>query len=154
MSRFPLILGGLAVCLCLALPAAAVDTLSSKDAPDLTAVREKIKAKDWPSAATELRRIATTNQHADVYNLLAFSLRNMGQYAEARTLYFKALDFEPEHKGAHEYLGELYIKTGEMDKARAMLVKLEKICASGCEELDDLRSAIAEADAKAAPKTN
>jgi Flp pilus assembly protein TadD len=154
MSRLPALIGALAACLCLALPAVAVDTSSSKDAPDLTAVRQKISAKDWPAAVTELRQLATSNQHADVYNLLGFSLRNMGQYAEAKTYYFKALDFEPAHKGAHEYLGELYVKTGEMDKARAMLVKLEKICASGCEELDDLKGAIAEADAKAAPKTN
>ncbi len=154
MSRLSIILGCLAVTLCLASPTLAVDTPSSKDAPDLTAARAKIKAKDWQAAAAELREMAKFNQHADVYNLLAFSLRNMGQYAEARTLYFKALDFEPEHKGAHEYLGELYIKTGEMDKARAMFVKLQKICATGCEELDDLKSAIAEADAKAAAKTN
>ncbi len=154
MFRLPTILSGLALALCLALPAAAVDAPSSKDAPDLSAVRAKIKAKDWQVAAAELRELAKSNQHADVYNLLAFSLRNIGEYDEARTLYFKALDFEPEHKGAHEYLGELFIKTGEMDKARAMFVELQKICATGCEELDDLKSAIAEADAKAAPKTN
>jgi Flp pilus assembly protein TadD len=154
VSRFSIIFAGVAVSLCIALPAAAVDTPSSKDAPDLTTARAKIKAKDWQAAATELRELAKFNQHADVYNLLAFSLRNMGQYAEARTLYFKALDFDPDHKGAHEYLGELYVKTGEMDKARVMLVQLQKICANGCEELDDLKSAIAEADAKAAAKTN
>ncbi len=135
----------------MAYPAQAVDTVVSKDAPDLTSVRAKIKTKDWPNAVTELQALAATHQHADVYNLLGFSLRNMGDYGQARTFYAKALEFDPDHRGAHEYLGELYVKTGEMDKARAMLTRLEKLCPGGCEELDDLKKDIAEAAAK---KTN
>ena len=154
MSRLTIVMSAIALSFSLTLPARAVDVASSQDAPDLTAVREKIKAKDWPGAAADLRQIAEKNQHADVYNLVGFSLRNMGQYPEAKTYYAKALDFQPDHKGAHEYLGELYIKTGEMDQARAMLAKLEKICPSGCEELDDLKHDIAKADAKGAAKTN
>jgi Flp pilus assembly protein TadD len=129
----------------LANPALAVDTVAAKDAPDLTSVRAKIKTKDWPNAVAELQTLATTHQHADVYNLLGFSLRNIGDYTQARTFYAKALEFDPDHRGAHEYLGELYVKTGEMDKARAMLTRLEKLCPSGCEELDDLKKDIAEA---------
>jgi Flp pilus assembly protein TadD len=136
-------------------PAAlAVDTISSKDAPDLTAARAKIKAKDYQAALVELRTLADTNQHADVYSLLGFSLRQTGDYTTALTFYKKALDFDANHKGAHEYLGELYLKTGEMDKAKAMLAKLEKLCPTGCEELADLKGDIAEAEAKSAAKTN
>lgn len=136
----------------------AVDTVTSKDAPDLTSVRAKIAAKDFAGAVTELRKIADTTQHADVYNLLAFSLRNTGDYAQARTFYAKALDFDPNHLGAHEYLGELYVKTGELDKAKAMLIKLDGLCPNGCEERADLQKAIASAGtgdgAGAATKTN
>ena len=135
----------------LANPALAVDTVAAKDTPDLTSVRAKIKTKDWPNAVAELQTLAATHQHADVYNLLGFSLRNIGDYTQARTFYAKALEFDPDHRGAHEYLGELYVKTGEMDKARAMLTRLEKLCPSGCEELDDLKKDIAEA---AGTKTN
>jgi Flp pilus assembly protein TadD len=135
----------------MAYPALAVDTVVSKDAPDLTAVRAKIKSKDWPNAVADLQALAATHQHADVYNLLGFSLRNMGDYAQARTFYGKALEFDPDHRGAHEYLGELYVKTGEMDKARAMLARLMTLCPGGCEELDDLKKDIDEAAAK---KTN
>jgi len=157
MSRLRLIttVVALAIGAMAASPAWAVDTpAASKDAPDLSAVRGKIKAKDWAGAVADLRKLAETNQHADVYNLMGFSLRNLGQYAEARTYYGKALDFDPQHKGAHEYLGELYIKTGEMDKARAMVVKLQTLCPAGCEELDDLRNDVAEAEAKGAAKSN
>ena len=132
-------------------PVLAVDNVMSKDSPQLSAVRVKIDAKDWTGAVADLKKLAVTYQHADVYNLLGYSLRNMGDYAQARTHYAKALDFDPNHRGAHEYLGELYLKTGEIDKARAMLVKLEKLCPSGCEELADLKKELSEA---AAPKTN
>ena len=157
MSRLRLIttVVALAIGAMAASPAWAVDTpAAGKDAPDLSAVRGKIKAKDWAGAVADLRKLAESNQHADVYNLMGFSLRNLGQYAEARTYYGKALDFDPQHKGAHEYLGELYIKTGEMDKARAMVVKLQTLCPAGCEELDDLRNDVAEAEAKGAAKSN
>ena len=138
----------------LALPAAlAVDTAVSKEAPDLSAVRAKIKAKDFKSALVDLNAMVDQNvQHADVYNLLGFSLRKTGDYAKALTFYKKALDFDAGHKGAHEYLGELYAETGQLAKAREQLAALEKLCPQGCEEREDLEKAIAEAQAQ--PKTN
>lgn len=135
--------------LSLAISAHAVDRQSTGPAPDLTAIRAKIKAKDWNAAIADLREIVKDSDHADAYNLLAFSLRNIGAYKEAHLYYGKALDFEPDHRQAREYLGELYIKTGEMKKAREQLAILQGLCPRGCEELDDLEKAIA-----AAPATN
>jgi Flp pilus assembly protein TadD len=128
----------------------AVDTITSKDAPDLTSVRAKIKSKDYQSALTELRTLADTNQHADVYSLMGFSLRKTGDYVTALTFYKKALDFDANHKGAHEYLGELYIETGQLAQAREQLAVLEKLCPQGCEEREDLEKALAATP----PKTN
>jgi tetratricopeptide (TPR) repeat protein len=130
--------------------ALAVDNITSKDAPDLTSVRAKIKAKDFKAALAELTPMLATYQHADVYNLMGFSLRKTGDYKQAYTFYRKALDFDPEHKGALEYLGELYVETGQLDKAKENVVLLKKLCPSGCEELADLEKAIAEAPASAA----
>jgi Flp pilus assembly protein TadD len=144
----------LALCLLagLASTAEAVDTPTTRDAPDLTAVRTKIKAKEFKAAIADLNGIIDKGvQHADVYNLLGFSLRKSGDLKTAYTFYKKALDFDPEHKGALEYLGELYVETGEMAKAREHVVLLKKLCPNGCEELEDLEKAIAQA---AAPKTN
>lgn len=129
--------------------ALAIDTVTSRDAPDLTSVRAKIKAKDFKAAIVELTPMLETHQHADVYNLMGFSLRKTGDYKQAYTFYRKALDFNPEHKGALEYLGELYVETGEVEKAKENVALLQKICPAGCEELEDLREAIAQA-----PKTN
>ena len=128
--------------------ARAVDNMISQDAPDLTSVRAKIKAKDFRAALAELTSMLETHQHADLYNLMGFSLRKLGDYKQAYTFYRKALDFDPVHKGAHEYLGELYVETGQMAKAKGELAALVKLCPSGCEELDDLQAAITAAAAK------
>jgi tetratricopeptide (TPR) repeat protein len=131
--------------------ALAVDTTVSRDAPDLTAVRAKIKAKDFKSALVDLTGMIDGGvQHADVYNLYGFSLRKTGDYAKALTFYKKALDFDADHKGAHEYLGELYVETNQLPKAQEHLAILTRLCPGGCEEREDLEKAIAAAQ----PKTN
>jgi len=128
----------------MAMPASAIDTIQSSNAPDLTAVRARIKARDWNSAIRELNALVENGtQHADVYNLLGFSLRNVGDVRAAQTFYKKALEFDPDHKGALEYQGELYVKLGELAKARDNAARLAKLCPQGCEELEDLKKAIA-----------
>jgi Flp pilus assembly protein TadD len=126
----------------LSAPAYAVDNMSSTDAPDLTSVRAKIKAKDYSAALTELRDLAEDTQQADVYNLLGFTLRKTGDFKTSLTYYTKALELQPEHKAAREYLGELYVETGNMDKAKEQLAILAKLCPGGCEEREDLQKVI------------
>jgi tetratricopeptide (TPR) repeat protein len=129
----------------------AVDNMNSKDAPDLTSVRARIKAADYKGALAELTRIADTNQHADVYSLMGYSLRKIGDYPTSLTFYKKALDFDADHKGAREYLGELYVEMGDLPKAREQLAVLTKLCPQGCEEREDLEKLLA---TKAAAKVN
>ena len=127
----------------------AVDTPTTREAPDLTAVRAKIKAKEFKAAVADLNELIDKGvQHADVYNLLGFSLRKSGDAKTAYTFYKKALDFDPEHKGALEYLGELYVETGQLDKAKENVIRLKALCPGGCEELADLEKAISGASAK------
>ena len=132
-------------------PAYAVDNMSSTDAPDLTSVRAKIKAKakDYTTALAELRDLAEDTQQADVYNLLGFTLRKTGDLKTSLTYYTKALELQPDHKAAREYLGELYVETGNLAKAKEQLAILAKLCPSGCEEREDLQKAIS---AKSASK--
>lgn len=139
MTRFSLTLAALL----LALPAHAVDYTTSREAPDLTSVRSLIAAKDYRGAIAELTPMLDRYQHADVYNLLGFSLRKTGDLKQAYTFYRKALDFDPDHRGALEYLGELYVQTGQLDKAKLNLARLEALCPQGCEERSDLAAAIA-----------
>ena len=123
-------------------PAYAVDNMTSTDAPDLTSVRTKIKAKDYAGALAELRELADDVQHADVYNLMGFALRKTGDFKTSLTFYTKAIEMQPEHKAAREYLGELYVETGNMEKAKEQLAVLAKLCPGGCEEREDLQKAI------------
>ncbi|RUM23563.1 tetratricopeptide repeat protein [Rhizobium vallis] len=126
-----------------ALPAFAVDNMQSTDAPDLTSVRAKIDAKDYAGALSELRGLAEDNQQADVYNLMGYTLRKTGDYRTSLTYYTKALELRPDHKAAREYLGELYVETGETAKAEEQVASLKQLCPDGCEELEDLQKAIA-----------
>jgi Flp pilus assembly protein TadD len=124
-------------------PAFAVDTATTRDAPDLAAIRAAIKAKNFPAAVTDLKGLIDQGvQHADVYNLLGFSLRKSGDQASAQTFYRKALDFDPDHKGALEYQGELFVEMGDIAQARGNLARLVALCPSGCEERDDLEKVL------------
>ena len=130
-------------------PALAVDNIEATDAPDLTSVLAKIKAKDYAGALAELRDLAEDTQQADVYNLLGFTLRKTGDFKTSLTYYTKALELKPDHKAAREYLGELYVETGNIEKAKEQLSILAKLCPGGCEEREDLQKAIS---AKSASK--
>jgi Flp pilus assembly protein TadD len=130
-------------------PAAfAVDTITATDAPDLAGVRAKIKVKDYQNALAELKTLAESHQHPDVYSLMGFTLRKTGDPVSALTFYMKALDFDANHKGAREYLGELYAEAGQLQKARDQLAALAKLCPQGCEEREDLEQVIAHSEQK------
>src|SRR3954447_13145410 len=147
MTRFKR-LGAFALAAILATPALipvrsfAVDNMASGDGVDLTSVRAKIKAKDYAAAKEELRNLVEDAQHPDVYNLLGFALRKTGDYATSLTYYTKALELEPDHKAAREYLGELFIQTGKLAQAKEQLAILVRLCPNGCEEREDLQKAI------------
>ena len=151
MSKKSILAGFLAASMLMVPGAWAVDTQVSKDAPDLTAVRAKIKALDFAGAIVDLKKLTDTHDHADVFNLLGFSMRKSGDMKGATLYYAKALDFDPEHKGALEYQGEMFVQLGQMEKAKANLVKLVKLCPTGCEEREDLEKAITDAEKSAKP---
>ena len=87
--------------------------------------------------------VADNPRDADAWNYLGFCSRKMGKYQEALGYYQKALAIAPRHKGAHEYLGELYLLMGDLAKAEEQLAILRGICPTGCEEVEDLEASIA-----------
>ena len=86
-------------------------------------------------------KLAATD--ADIQNLLGFTHRKTGKLDAAASYYNRALEIDPQHKGALEYQGELFLMLGDKDAAAANLAKLDKICWLGCSEYDDLKQAIA-----------
>lgn len=109
---------------------------------DLARARTLIKAKDFRGALTELRQLEGRLDHADLYNLLGFAYRKTGDTARAEANYTRALRLDPNHLGALEYQGELFLETNRMALAQANLARLTALCPKGCEELDDLRAAV------------
>ncbi len=82
-----------------------------------------------------------TPKNADAWNLLGFTYRNLGQMDDSSTAYLKVLAINPNHLGALEYQGELFIKTGKVDLAKANLAKLKTLCGN-CEQFGDLQKAL------------
>lgn len=102
-----------------------------------------VKAGDYARALTQLQKVVQTDpRNADAWNYVGFSHRKLKQFDQSLAAYQKALAINPDHRGANEYLGELYLMTGEPQKARERLAKLQSLCPRGCEEYDDLRKAI------------
>jgi tetratricopeptide (TPR) repeat protein len=81
---------------------------------------------------------AIVGPHADILNYLGYSNRKLGRMDNAQDYYAQALAIDPDHKGAHEYLGELYLEIGEIGKAKRQLAALDRVCDFGCAEREDL----------------
>jgi tetratricopeptide (TPR) repeat protein len=134
-----------ALLLCSWGPALAFDSGPSAPRDPLAAARKAIANKDWARAITLLKeQTAKDPRSADAFNLLGFSQRNAGDMQAALASYERALALNPNHKGAHEYLGETYLKMNDLPKAQAEQTRLQALCPKGCEELGDLNEAIAE----------
>ena len=78
----------------------------------------------------------TESRNPDILNYLGFTLRKAGNFDQAEKYYLQGLEIKPDHNGINEYLGELYIKTNRMDKAKERLAVL-KNC--NCEEYNGLK---------------
>ena len=81
---------------------------------------------------------------ADIYNLLGFSYRKLNNpdLDKSFAAYMMALEIDPKHIGAHEYLGELHIMRGEKNKAIDMLNKLELLSGTSSKEYLELKNVI------------
>ncbi|MHA1152761.1 MAG: tetratricopeptide repeat protein [Alphaproteobacteria bacterium] len=155
MSVFLRSILALAICLTLGAGQARAIGGADRDAgsarnPDYLQASKLIEAGDYAGAIPLLRKsIATDSSDADAYNLLGFSHRKLGDVEAALAHYGKALALEPKHRGANEYLGELYLELGQLDKARERLKVLDGACFFGCEEYSELKAKIAAYQAQA-----
>jgi lipoprotein NlpI len=98
--------------------------------------------------------LARNAANADYHNLFAYSIR-MGANPQMELVfrhYNEALRIDPEHRGAHEYLGEAYLMTGNVAQAREHLTVLDRLCFLPCREYTMLKRAIADYEATQARK--
>ena len=72
-------------------------------------------------------------------NYLGFAHRKIGDYENAEIYYSMGLELDPKHVGINEYMGELFVVTNRIDKARERLAVL-KDC--NCKEYKELKLVI------------
>jgi cytochrome c-type biogenesis protein CcmH/NrfG len=111
--------------------------------------RALIAQQRWAQAEQILvNHVRQEPQDADAHNLLGFSLRNLGRLQASLVAYRRALELDPDHLGAHEYIGEAYVQLGDLVRARTHLAALERLCPTGCPELEDLQASLQAAGAR------
>ena len=76
---------------------------------------------------------------ADTLNYLGFTHRKVGDYENAEIYYSMGLELDPKHVGINEYMGELFVVTNRLDKAKERLAVLEDC---KCKEYKDLKLVI------------
>ena len=118
--------------------------------PTYTAARQLVAEGRYAEAIPLLEQVVAKDaKNADALNDLGYSNRQLGNNDAALTHYQAALALEPRHRGANEYLGELYLTLGDVAKAEERLEVLDGACFFGCEEYTELKNAIAAYKAKA-----
>jgi len=108
----------------------------------LASAQQKINAGDFNGAIPILTAVTQKDpNNPDALNLMGYSLRKTGQTQLALEYYNRALALMPKHLGANEYLGELYVELGQMDKAKERLAVLAAACGN-CSQEQDLQAFI------------
>ncbi len=127
--------------------AAGADPGDDEDSgdPEYVRGRQAIEAKDWQGAVRLLSSAALRDtRNADIQNYLGYAYRNLGEMPLAFKHYSRALQLNPRHRGAHEYLGEAYLMINNPAKAEEHLAALQSICLLPCAEYGDLEKKVAE----------
>lgn len=110
---------------------------------DYSAALKLIHQERYADAMPYLDKAVAQHPHnADILNYLGYTHRMVGDYPGSLAWYQKALAEDPDHKGAHEYLGELYLNMRDVASARAQLAELARLCPDNCDERDALTKSI------------
>ena len=154
MRKLTIAAGALAVA-CMATPAISMGggggggygggMMGSTPAFDDYAVAMRlIRHQQYAEAIPHLDAVlAVRKRDADVLNYEGYTHRMVGDYASSLDYYKRALAIDPDHKGVHEYLGELYLQMNDQASAQSELTTLATLCPSGCDERDALTKALA-----------
>jgi Flp pilus assembly protein TadD len=90
------------------------------------------------------KAVAADPTNADAFNMLGFSHRKLGNVEKAFENYNLALAINSKHKGANEYIGELYLELDRLEKAEEHLDRLGRACFFACAEYKELKEEVDE----------
>ena len=87
------------------------DPSASGDEDDYAQGATAFEREDWPAVIDHMTKATAERPwHDDAYNLMGFAYRKLGDYDKALQSYDRALELNPHHRGALEYLGEAYLE--------------------------------------------
>jgi tetratricopeptide (TPR) repeat protein len=128
--------------------------------PDYATGVAAFERADWPGVIDYMGKVVARRPwRDDAYTFMGYAYRKLGNYGEALAHYHKALELNPHHRGALEYLGEAYLEMDCTQRATELLSRLETTCKritsgtsqsdwkSACHEWRELKAAIDAADA-------
>ena len=112
---------------------------------DYDAGKAAADSGDYATAIASLdKAVKADPKNADAYNMLGFCHRKLGNVEKAFENYNQALAINSKHRGANEYIGELYLELDQLDKAEAHLDRLGRSCFFACGEYKDLKEEVDE----------
>ena len=115
-----------------------------QDAVKLVKRAGKLEKKDKVDKAKKLYTQAfkklekahkSDKKNPDILNYMGYTSRKVGNFDVAEKFYLKGLNINPNHNGINEYLGELYVQTNRLDKAKE---RLEALKNCNCKEFSEL----------------
>ena len=90
-----------------------------------------IKKKKYDNAIEKLMDLVDVSSSdftkADVFNEIGFAFRKSNDLDNASKYYIMALNEDPNHLGALEYQGEMFVDLGQKDNALTNLNKLKEL---------------------------
>lgn len=106
------------------------------------AARQLILTGDYKAGIAAMHALGR-DEHPDVANYIGYSYRRMGDYADAKVWYEKALAADPNHVRTWSYYGMWQMEQGNRLKALDDLQKVKLICGdTSCEEYRQLKAVI------------
>jgi tetratricopeptide (TPR) repeat protein len=112
--------------------------------PSFAQAKVAIEARNYAAAMPLLQQVVARDpQNADAYNLMGYATRKSGDANGSLRYYTTALQIDPKHLGAHEYIGEAYLMLDRPQEAEQHLARLDSLCLFGCSEYRMLKTAIA-----------
>lgn len=119
------------------------DTSTTAKPTPIKIAKDLMRKDKYAEALVVLEKaVRAKPENADLLNVTGYAYRKIGVLKDALIYYNRALAVDPQHKGALNYLGMLYVSNDQMDEAKALLVRLDDACFFGCDELDTLKTAI------------
>ena len=124
-------------------PPAAPAPVVQQPANNFQAARALILSGKYEAGIAAMKSLGY-DDHPDVASSIGIAYARLGNLAEARNWYSKALSADPNHLATWSYSGALYVVQGDIAKARGDLERIKALCGgTTCTEYQELGALIA-----------